>query len=476
MKGVTKIVRTINSRKELIDLMNEGKIVPMIGLATIVLALGGTFIDAYDFGSIGIGVVQLESLLHLTSTQVGFLTAAMAFGALFGALVGGRLIDSVGRLQMFLLDLILFVIGALGAALSINLYMLISFRVIMGIGVGIDFPVSLSLISEYSRLKSKGKNVNLWQSMWYIATTGVYAIAFGMFYDYSLFGLNIWRWVIGFGAIPAAIIVVLRFKYMGESPLWTFMRGSKEDIQKYLDKMGIKDILLPEKFSSPHRVKSEYATLFNKQYRKRTALSSVIAMEQSFEYFAVGFYLPIILITLYSGNYLLGIGATAILNLGGIVGGTSQSLLTYRVGIRKLALYGLAPAFVLLLILGIYGAVIPALIVAIILGLFVFFHSFGQGSQGMTMGTLSYPTSIRGSGAGFTQAMIRVGSIIGFFAFPALKAFIGTDHAILVISIAPLIALIVTLLIKWDPTRMNVDDEDIALTSVSEEPTALGGE
>jgi predicted MFS family arabinose efflux permease len=467
------MVVKISSRKELIDLLNDGQMVPLIGVATIILALGGTFIDAYDFGSIGIGVVQLETLLHLTSSQVGFLTAAMAFGALFGALVGGRLIDSIGRLKMFLLDLILFVIGAIGAALSINLTMLIGFRVLMGIGVGIDFPVSLSLIAEYSKLKNKGKNVNFWQSMWYIATSGVYAIAFGMFYDYNLFGLNIWRWVVGLGAVPAAIIVILRFRYMGESPLWTFMRGSKDDIQKYLNKVGIKDVILPENFARPHKVKSEYATLFNKKYRKRTALSVTIAMEQSFEYFAVGFYLPIILIALFKGNILLGIGATAIVNLAGIVGGTSQSLLTYRIGIRRLAIYGLAPAFVLLLIIGIYGSVIPALIIGLILGLFVFFHSFGQGSQGMTMGTLSYPTSIRGTGAGFTQGMIRVGSIIGFFAFPLLKNAVGTDHAILYIAIAPLVSLIITLLLKWDPTRVNVDDEDTEITSETDNDVVI---
>ncbi len=467
------MVVKISSRKELIDLLNDGQMVPLIGVATIILALGGTFIDAYDFGSIGIGVVQLETLLHLTSSQVGFLTAAMAFGALFGALVGGRLIDSIGRLKMFLLDLILFVIGAIGAALSINLTMLIGFRVLMGIGVGIDFPVSLSLIAEYSKLKNKGKNVNFWQSMWYIATSGVYAIAFGMFYDYNLFGLNIWRWVVGLGAVPAAIIVILRFRYMGESPLWTFMRGSKDDIQKYLNKVGIKDVILPENFARPHKVKSEYATLFNKKYRKRTALSVTIAMEQSFEYFAVGFYLPIILIALFKGNILLGIGATAIVNLAGIVGGTSQSLLTYRIGIRRLAIYGLAPAFVLLLIIGIYGSVIPALIIGLILGLFVFFHSFGQGSQGMTMGTLSYPTSIRGTGAGFTQGMIRVGSIIGFFAFPLLKNAVGTDHAILYIAIAPLVSLIITLLLKWDPTRVNVDDEDTEITSATDNDVVI---
>jgi putative MFS transporter len=470
------MVIKINNRKDLVDLLNDGKIVPIIGLGTIILALGGTFIDAYDFGSIGIGVVQLEKLLNLTATQVGFLTAAMAFGALFGALVGGRLIDSIGRLKMFLLDLILFVIGALGAALSIDLTMLIGFRVLMGIGVGIDFPVSLSLISEYSRLKNKGRNVNMWQSMWYIATTGVYAIAFGMFYDYSLFGLDIWRWVVGLGAVPAAIIVILRFKYMGESPLWTFLRGSKDDIQHYLDKMKINDVVLPQTFSNPHRTRSEYAELFNKKYLKRTILSVTIAMEQSFEYFAVGFYLPIILIALFSGNYLLGIGATAVLNIAGIVGGTSQSLLTYKIGIRHLAIIGLIPAFILLLIIGLVGYLLPALIVAILLGFFVFVHSFGQGSQGMTMGTLSYPTSIRGTGAGFTQGMIRVGSIIGFFAFPLLKLAVGTDHAILIIAIAPLVSLIITLIIKWDPTRVNVDDEDELLTNPPSKTQLTDGE
>ena len=93
------------------------------------------------------------------------------------------------------------------------------FRFLIGVGVGIDFPAALSLIAEYSSLKSKGRNVNLWQAMWYIATVIIYTVAFLMYLDYSYFGLNIWRWVIGLGAIPAVIIITLRYKYMKESPL-----------------------------------------------------------------------------------------------------------------------------------------------------------------------------------------------------------------------------------------------------------------
>lgn len=78
----------------------------------------------------------------------------------------------------------------------------------------------------------------------------------------------------------------------------------------------------------------------------------------------------------------------------------------------------------------------------------------------MTMGTLSYPVDIRGKGSGFTQTMVKVGSIIGFYMFPLLKAFTGLYNTILIISIFPFIVLFITFFIKYDPTAKNVDDED----------------
>ena len=181
----------VNSRKDLIDLINQGKIKGSLTLGTLILALGGTFLDAYDFGSIGIGVVQLTQQLHLTSLEIGSLTASMAFGALFGALIGGKIIDKSGRMMMFVIDLVLFVLGAIGSALSINIYMLMFFRVLLGLGVGIDFPVALSMIAEVSNIKNKGRNVNLWQSMWYISTVLVYIIAFVLYLNYNIFGINV---------------------------------------------------------------------------------------------------------------------------------------------------------------------------------------------------------------------------------------------------------------------------------------------
>jgi MFS family permease len=444
------MTKIINSRRELFELINRGDIKIKIGLGTIALALGGTFVDAYDFGSIGIGVIQLTKAFHLTPFLVGTMTAAMAFGALVGALYGGRLIDRIGRYEMFIIDLILFVIGAIGAALSVNYPMLLFFRFLIGLGVGIDFPVALSLIAEYSTLKSKGRNVNLWQAMWYIATVIVYTVGFLMYLYYSYFGVNIWRWVVGLGAVPAAIIIVLRYRYLGESPLWLFARGSPKDIEEFLKKNGYTDITVNKTLENIVSF-GEFKKLFQKRYRKRTVLATTIAMEESFQYFAVGFYLPVILSAIFSGNTLLAVLGTALVNVAGIAGGTWQALFTHKIGVRRLTIIGLIPCFIILVALGLLGKYLPIAVSTVLLGLFIFFHSSGPGSQGMTMGTLSYPPNIRGVGAGFTQGMLRVGSILGFYALPLLKSYVGLYNTLLYLSIAPLISLIVVLLIKWEP-------------------------
>jgi putative MFS transporter len=59
----------IRSQRDIIDLINRGVIQGGNSLAIVFIALGGTFIDAYDFTSLGIGAVQLREQLHLSPLQ-----------------------------------------------------------------------------------------------------------------------------------------------------------------------------------------------------------------------------------------------------------------------------------------------------------------------------------------------------------------------------------------------------------------------
>jgi MFS transporter, putative metabolite transport protein len=72
----------LRSRRDVVDLVNQG-VAGQTKFWIVVIAIGGTFIDADDFTSLGIGAIQLREEFNLTGGQLGTITASMAIGALF---------------------------------------------------------------------------------------------------------------------------------------------------------------------------------------------------------------------------------------------------------------------------------------------------------------------------------------------------------------------------------------------------------
>ena len=447
---------TVRSKRDIIDFVNSHDN-PGRGTIMVLIALGGIFIDAYDFTSLGIGIDSLQKQLSLSPFQLGSVTAIMALGALFGALGGGYVTDRLGRFKTFIIDLICLVVAALGTALAPNLGWLLFFRFLLGVGVGMDFPVALSFIAEFTNSRTKGRFVNLWQAMWYIAAASTGIIALPIFFSIGD-SENLWRWAVGFGAVPALIILILRLIYLDESPMWAAhnlgLREASDILEKNYD-VRVTVSEPDETTAAPERAK--LGSIFQKGLRARTILSSIIASTQSMEYFAVGFYLPSITALIFGKGILFAILGAIVFNIFGIVGGLSQSFLTQRLGIWKLAFIGYCIAAASLLLVGLTRDSIPAYLGALLIGFFIFGHSFGPGSQGMTMATLSYPTEFRGIGSGWGQSMVRVGSILGFYVFPLVLATAGLTHTLLYLTAIPLIGLTALLLIRWDPIGQDVE-------------------
>jgi MFS transporter, putative metabolite transport protein len=465
---------TVRSKRDIIDFVNSHPN-PKRGSIMVYIALGGIFIDAYDFTSLGIGVDTLTRQLSLTPFQVGSVTAIMALGALIGAFGGGYVTDRLGRFKTFIIDLICLVVAAIGSALAWDLWSLLFFRFLLGVGVGMDFPVALSFIAEFTNSQTKGKYVNLWQAMWYIAaaSTGLFTLPL---YFIGV-GDNLWRWAVGLGAVWALIILILRLIYIDESPMWAAHRQGLREAANILEKnYDVRVTVAPaEEETSETRRRVSLGSIFQKGLRARTTLTSIIASTQSMEYFAVGFYLPSITALLFGGTpqegALYAILGAIVFNIFGIVGGTTQSFLTHRLGIWRLAFIGYCIAAASLLVVGLTNESIPTYLAALLIGTFIFGHSFGPGSQGMTMATLSYPTQFRGVGSGWGQTMVRVGSILGFYAFPLVLAAVGLAKTLLFLTIVPVIGLIALLLIRWEPIGQDVEEmpesEAVALAAQS---------
>ncbi|HVX42422.1 MAG TPA: MFS transporter [Mycobacteriales bacterium] len=456
----------IRSARDVVELVNSGTAKGQNSRAIVLIALGGIFIDAYDFTSISFGLPDISKQFGLDAFMIGVVGAAIMVGALVGALAGGYLIDKLGRYRLFMADMLFFVVSAIGCGLAPEEWSLIVFRFLMGIGIGIDFPVALAFIAEYTALRGKGGRVSLWQPMWYVATSATFAFLIPLYYLVPTDDL--WRWIVGLGALPALVVMLVRHRYMEESPAWAANQGDLERAAEILHKSyGLRVTVAPDADRTPvvHRQPSvrEFARLFTPQYRRRTIVAGTVGICQSMQYFAVGFTLPTIISGILDQGRIETILGSLIFNLVfGITGGFLGVALTYRLGSWWLATSGFAVCVVVLpLLAGIGHPDGTAWTVAVgaLLGVFVFFHSYGPGAQGMTMATLSYPTSIRGLGAGFSQAFLRVGATVSLLAFPQLSDAMG-ENSFYIVALAPAIGLIVLLLIRWEPVGKDIDAED----------------
>ncbi|WP_427018360.1 MFS transporter [Pseudarthrobacter sp. P1] len=383
--------------------------------AVVVLALGGIFMDAYDFSSLAFGITQIKTQFGLDPFTTGLVNASIFVGAVIGALGGGYLVDRFGRYRLFMADMVFFVVAALGCALSPNEWWLIFFRVIMGIGVGLDLPVAMAFLAEFSRLRGKGnrnQRVNSWSPAWYGATGVGYVIVLILFLSLPAAQYDhLWRFVVGFGAVPALVVLVVRRSYLAESPQWLANQGdltgavdilrSKHNIDAVLAEKSELDLARPPKTSA-----KSFGVLFSPRYRMRTIAAICVSVFSTFGYNAVAYGTPLIISTMFKQGPLVTILSSLVINFGfGVGGGLLGVALVSRTGARNLAIIGFAVQTASLLVLALLGLPQGVLVVfaVLMLATFIFFQAMGPGAQLMAYSTLSYPTSLRGVGIGFTR-------------------------------------------------------------------------
>ena len=114
----------------------------------------GFFTDAYDLFVIGIVVALLKPEWGLSTTQVSLLNSVTLAASAVGAIVFGRIADILGRKRIYGYEVLILAIGAMASAFAPNFWFLLICRAILGVGIGGDYPVSATIMSEYS-----GKNV-----------------------------------------------------------------------------------------------------------------------------------------------------------------------------------------------------------------------------------------------------------------------------------------------------------------------------
>ena len=330
----------------------------------------------------------------LTPGQLGAVTSSIAVGALIGALFGGPLIDRIGRLKVFMLDMIFFVVTAVLAAFAPNVWVLLLAMFIMGVGVGIDVPAAFSFLAEYSSVKKKRSTMNRYLMYWYYATIAAFLLAL-LLYSFGV-STNLWRWLVGFGAVPAVGLMVLRYRYMDESPFWVPSRSDLHKAAAIICKMYGLNVEVIEKTAILRDRTQEMGlkTIFSGPYITRTASVASVNFLQALVYFCVAFYLPVVAAILFGHSYIVGVVGAAGFQIFGLIGATLSSRTVSTIGLRRQAMIGFGIECVALLVLGMWSEQLYLFAATALVAIFMLAHTFGPGQNGMAMAALSYPTEI----------------------------------------------------------------------------------
>ncbi len=226
------------------DDSDEGKGVVRIAS---VAALGG-FLFGYDSAVINGANAAIEAEFNADAASLGFAVASALLGAAAGALIAGRIADHIGRLMVMRIAAVLFFVAAIGTGFAWDLWVLVLFRIVGGLGVGIASVIAPAYIAEIAPARLRGRLGSLQQLA---IVTGIFI---SLLVDYIFatiaggsgevlwFGLEAWQWMFLAMIVPAVIYGLLALT-IPESPRFLIAKHRLPEAKAILtDLLGPKNI------------------------------------------------------------------------------------------------------------------------------------------------------------------------------------------------------------------------------------------
>ena len=448
---------------------------PLSGMQWLVwsLATAGKFFEGLIVFMGGIALPLVSEQFSIDQTTKGFITAATLAGILIGALFLGGLADRFGRKPVFIGEMVLLLIGLLGASFSSSSELLIFWLFIMGLALGADYPTAHLVISESIPASIRGRLVLgafSFQALGAVIGTAICAVVLS-----SKPELSTWRIFYLLPVIPVALVAWGRI-FLPESSHWLLSKGHLTKAEKQLRKLlNRQDIsLLQLEIAEEGVVKyksSKFGDLFHGKQLKSTILASLPWFLQDISTYGIGIFTPIIIAAAFGAeaqehnlsavihNDLLGAKGTALVDIGFLVGIAFAIWLSDKLGRIPLQIAGFIGCALGLLIAaaGNFNGANNLVLIGVGFFLFQFMTNLGPNSQTYLIAGEVFPTKIRGVGAGFAAASGKVGAVITAFFFPALLSGFGADRLLPLLALTSLIGAWITWLYRVETKGVNLE-------------------
>jgi MFS family permease len=401
----------------------------------------GFFTDAYDLFVIGVVMTLLKPMWHVGKVEEGLVESTALLAAAIGALLFGRIADMVGRKRIYGVEVLVLAAGAIASAFSPNIWWLIGFRFVLGIGIGGDYPVSATIMSEYAGKAHRGMLVSLVFAM-QAAGLIVGPLLAAALLSTSLSHDLVWRILVAFGAIPALAVYWSR-RHLKESPRFLKATAQEEDASGKIKRADHFD----EKTHSVSFWDGFHRLADDRKILVRLIGASAAWFLMDFAYYGNTVSSPLVLSALGSDHTVL---QKTLTQLGIFVvfaaPGYAVAALTMdklgRKTIQNLGFGMMAVTFGLLAIIpNVEKLVYPFLL---IYGFSYFFTEFGPNATTFVYPSEIFPVRVRTTGHGISAAMGKIGGFAGVFTFPFFLSWNGLPAAEGAAAIVSILGLAVT--------------------------------
>ena len=439
-------------------------------MLVLLISLGGWF-DTYAIfltGSIAPGMFADKIFTPTTVSLFGFTGLASFIAALFTGLFIGtmfftRAADRFGRRTVFTYSLVWYCVATLVMAFQTTATGINLWRMIAGIGIGVELVTVDTFISELVPKRARGRTFAVQQSIGFIPVPLVALLAW-LLNPTAPLGLSGWRWVVIIGSVGALIVWFVRLK-LPESPRWLAQQGRVAEADKVMSAIEARvakecggTLPMPDAPVAEDPRKGTLAEIFNPTYRSRTIMLSVANFCQTIGFYGFANWVPTLLIA-------KGIHVSQTLEYSFIIAFAYplfplvSTLFADRIE-RKwqvclscigIAAFGIAFSF--------QTEAVPLIIIGTFQTMMNAWLSFSAHNYQAEL----FPTRIRATAVGFVYSWSRfstiftgffIAAILQHFGVPGVFMFVASAMAVVVLSIA-----------MWGPRTNHRSLEEIALVA-----------
>ncbi len=410
---------------------------------------GGWILDGYVLSIIGVAIVQFSQHLQLDTFWQGMVAASAMLGTFCSGFLGGWLTDIVGRRCLFFVGPILFILGSVGTFWAESALTLFILRFLVGVGVGLEYPVAGSLLTEFLPQKHRGKRLAGLTILWLAGAALAYIMGNLIL---SIGGDAAWRLVLASPAVLGVLLFVLRIG-TPESPRWLVSKGRFNEAEQIIKKVYGPEFSLKNMPAESVEAKVTLKDLVRSGYGKRMLFVSVFWSAAVVPMFAVYSFAPVVLKALNLDGEWASLGSIAITLLF-VVGCIVATRLIDSMGRRRLIIHSFLWSSLALLALGMFSHG-SEMLVLVMFGAYAVFIGGAQVLELVYPNEL-FPTEVRAFAVGMGSSMSRIGSAAGTWLVPISLQNLGIEYTMYAAAIVSFFGLLVSVWLAPETRNMTL--------------------